>query len=279
MIRIVIIILILLSKTPYSQKTPLKIMTYNIRYDNPDDGANRWSLRKEILADQIKFYDPDIIGFQEVLYNQLAYLDSSLTEYNYVGVGREDGKTKGEFNCIFFKKRFEIIMQSTFWLSETPDKVSIGWDAALERICTYAFLQDKTSDQRIRILNTHFDHMGQVAQYNSAQLIIEKINSFNENKIPVLLMGDFNFEPGCEPYGFITNYLNDAKQTAENGTYGPDGTYNAFEVQKPANKRIDYIFTSRKNVQVKKYSVPSECRNGRFPSDHFPVYILISINE
>ena len=124
----------------------LEVVSYNIRYDNSQDGENQWDIRKETLASYLLKSSPDIIGMQEVLNNQLADLSNSLKEYKYVGVGREDGKTKGEYSPIFYRKsKLKVLMSSTFWLSETPQKISVGWDAALERICTYALFIDRKS--------------------------------------------------------------------------------------------------------------------------------------
>ncbi|MEM8889234.1 MAG: endonuclease/exonuclease/phosphatase family protein, partial [Bacteroidota bacterium] len=140
-------------------------MTYNLRYDNPNDGENRWDLRKEFLRDQLKFFEPDVMGIQEGLKHQLDYLDGELSAYSYIGVGRDDGKEKGEYTAIFYKAdKLSLIRQSTFWLSESPDEISVGWDAALERICTYALFEEKAGGAKFYVFNTHFDHRGEKAR-------------------------------------------------------------------------------------------------------------------
>lgn len=154
--------LLLFCPLAYGQKSePVNALSFNIRYDNPNDGLQNWHYRKDNILRMINFYDLDILGLQEVLINQLNFLKKHLNEYETVGVGRKDGKNKGEFAPIFFRKnKFELLESGTFWLSETPEKVSIGWDAALERIATWAVLKDKTSRKEFIVMNTHFDHIG-----------------------------------------------------------------------------------------------------------------------
>jgi len=253
-------------------------MTYNIRYDNSGDGENRWPVRRDFLTSQLKFYEPDIFGIQEGLFHQLNFIDSSLTEYDYVGVGRKDGKTLGEYSAIFYNTtKLKIIESSTFWLSETPEKTSVGWDAALERICTYALFENLKNNQRFWIFNTHFDHRGKLARDNSARLIINKINSINKNNQAFIFMGDLNLEPDSEAIRYISGILNDSKVSATEVIFGPDGTFNGFDFESPVTKRIDYIFTGKNSVEVKKYAVLSDSKNCRYPSDHLPVYVEIII--
>ena len=138
-----------------SDKETYKIMTYNIRYDNPNDGENKWYNRKEYLCDQIRYNEVDILGIQEGLHHQVKYLDSVFTDYSYVGIGRDDGKTKGEYSAIFYNnKKFEVVEQSTFWLSKTPNKISVGWDASMERICTYGLFKKKLQSNNF-MFSTH----------------------------------------------------------------------------------------------------------------------------
>ena len=160
--RYILLTFLFLSTSSFFKKNnDLKILSYNIRYDNPDDGINKWEKRKGTIINYIKTNAPEIIGMQEVLNNQLIDLQSSLNEYKTVGVGREDGKTKGEYSPILFKtSKLKLIKSNTFWLSETPDKVSKGWDAALERICTYALFEQINTKKQFLIFNTHFDHIG-----------------------------------------------------------------------------------------------------------------------
>lgn len=255
-----------------------KIMTYNIRYDNPNDGDNQWSKRKEFLSSQIAFNEVDIFGIQEGLQHQVTYLDSVFVNYNYIGVGRDDGKTKGEYSAIFYDtKKFRVIENGTFWLSETPNEISVGWDASMERICTYGLFQDLNTMQQFFLFNTHFDHIGTEARFKSASLILQKKDELNPKKLPVIVMGDFNLTPETEPIKLISKVLNDSKIISETTPFGPIGTFNGFKFNHPVTDRIDYIFTSKKNVSIKKYVVLSKSKNSKYPSDHFPVFVDLLI--
>lgn len=255
-----------------------KAMTYNIRYDDPNGGDIAWSNRKAFLSNQIQFYEPDIFGIQEGLYHQVTYLDSVLVDYNYIGVGRDDGKTKGEFSAIFFnKEKFNILNEGTFWLSETPSKISVGWDAYIERICTYGWFEDKFTKQQFLVFNTHFDHIGTLARVNSVALILKKIAELNTANLPVIVMGDFNLKPEEKPVQLLLETLNDSKQVSELKPFGPIGTFNGFKFNTPVLDRIDYIFTSKENIKVLKYAVLSDSENCKYPSDHLPVIIDIKL--
>ena len=248
------------------------MMTYNIRYDSPNDGENRWIYRNQFLACQIMFHEPDIFGIQEGMHHQVQFLDSALVNYNYVGVGRDDGKTKGEYSALFYRPSvYKLVNQETFWLSETPNKISVGWDAALERICTYALLRHRETGRFIWVFNTHFDHRGEQARQESANLIIEKIKEVNNNAYPVILMGDFNLEPDHPSVHFIEKYLNDSRK-ASKICFGPKGTFNGFNFCEPVTRRIDYIFVS-KEISVSKYAVLSDSWDMKYPSDHLPVFV------
>lgn len=251
----------------------LKIMSYNIKLDYPKEGENSWTNRKPFMVNQIKFYEPDVLGVQEAMPNQMKDLDSLLTDYSFVGVGRDDGKNEGEFSAIFFKnKELKVLQSSTFWLSQTPDKVSMGWDAVCNRICTYALFQHKKTKETFWVFNTHFDHVGEVAREKSAALILEKINTLNTKNYPVLLMGDFNLEPDSKPIQTITSTLDDSKNIAKLA-FGPEGTFNGFNFDKTVKRRIDYIFVTKSSILVKKYAVLSDNRDLKYPSDHLPVFI------
>ena len=157
-----------------SRAQTLTTLTFNIRYDNPDDGKNSWEQRKTSVVALLEHYAPQIFGLQEGLLQQVRYLKEHLGPYNYVGVGREDGKEKGEYSPIFYDTtQYEMISNSTFWLSNTPEKVSVGWDAALERICTCALFRHQESGKYLWVFNTHFDHMGVKARQKSAQLLLK----------------------------------------------------------------------------------------------------------
>lgn len=263
----------------YSQV--ISVMTYNIRYDNPEDSLNSWFNRKALLSSQIKFNHPDIVGVQEALNHQLSFVDSVINDYNFVGVGRNDGESQGEYNAIFYDvDKFDLLEQGTFWLSDTPDSVSVGWDAALPRICTYVLLHHHSLDQDIWVFNTHFDHIGEKARANSAQLIVRKIDALNDKRdFPVILMGDFNTSFDQVEYGsIITSRLADSKESSLQPAYGPTGTFNAFDFKNLVTKRIDYIFVSEQ-IAVLKYGVLTASQEGKFPSDHFPVFVELELFE
>lgn len=254
----------------------LKLMSYNIKYANENDGENSWSTRKDFITNQLKFYEPDLFGVQEALKKQLDYLTENLDGYEFVGVGRDDGKTEGEYSAILYKEnKFTILENGTFWLSETPAKPSTGWDAALPRICTYALFEEKESGKKFWYFNTHFDHIGEVARKNSAKLILEKIAEINTEKLPVILSGDFNLEPTTEPIQLIKNTLNDSKETAE-VSFGSEGTFNGYNYDKAERPRIDYIFVND-HVEVEKYGVLTDSKDKRFPSDHFAVLVTLEL--
>jgi len=251
------------------------LISYNIRYDNNWDVENSWSLRKNSIRQLLNDYNPSIFGIQEGLLNQVDFIDSSLIKYDYVGVGRDDGKMEGEFCAIYFDTtRYKIRNNSTFWLSETPDVVSVGWDAALERICTYGLFENKTSGEEFWVFNTHFDHLGVIARKKSSALILKKIKEINTQSLPVILMGDFNSIPDSDPIKILKSDLIDALQISLENLEGPQGTFNGFDMMLPIDNRIDYIFT--KNVKVLSYRhIDDRLNNNRHISDHLPVMIEI----
>ena len=258
----------------------IRLMTYNIRYDNPNDGENAWPVRRDVLVSQIRFYEPDVLGIQEGLEHQVQYMDEHLSAYKYAGVGRADLKEKGagEFSAVFYNThKFKLLKSGTFWLSETPEKPSRGWDASLNRICTYVLLENKTSEIRFWVFNTHFDHRGKEAREKSAELIVKKIGQINAERLPVFLMGDFNLAPGEAPVKYISTQLNDSHATSLQPPFGPEGTYNGFDVCKNSRRRIDYIFTGKEKVTVKKYAVLANVRDLKYPSDHFPVLVVAEL--
>ena len=254
------------------------LISYNIRYHNDWDIQNSWSLRKNKICQLIDKYDPSIFGIQEGLLSQVSFIDSALIKYDYVGVGRDDGKTKGEFCAIYYDTtRLNICENSTFWLSETPNVVSVGWDAALERICTYALFRDKNSGKEFWVFNTHFDHLGVISRKRSSSFILKKINELNTRSLPVILMGDLNSLPASDPIKVLKNSLVDGLQISLENLEGPEGTFNGFDMALAIEKRIDYIFI--KNIEVLAYRhVDDRLENNRHISDHLPVmikYILL----
>ena len=265
--------LLTITSSIYSQ--PHTIISYNIRYDNNWDTENSWEIRRNNIIQMLNKYYPSIIGIQEGLLNQVQYIDSSLINHDYVGVGRDDGKDKGEFCAIYFDTtRYVLLKNSTFWLSETPDTISVGWDAALERICTYGLFKDKITKKEFWVFNTHFDHMGIIAREKSSVLILKRIKKINRQSLPVILMGDFNAIPNSPPVKELITELSDALQISKEKLHGPRGTFNGFNEDLPVEKRIDYIFT--KKLKVLSYThINDRLDNNRHISDHLPVMIKI----
>jgi len=250
-----------------------KIMSYNIRYNNPNDNENWWEYRKQEVIEMIKYYQPEILGIQEGLSSQVKYIDSTLTHYSFVGLGRDDGKEKGEFAAIFFDTtKYKLIETKTFWLSQTPNEVSIGWDASMERICTYgAFLNKKTKDS-IFIFNCHFDHIGKKSRNESSYLILEEIKNKGIEHERIAVIGDLNCLPDENPIKILNMELKDSYHVSQSQPYGPIGTFNSFNTVNEVTKRIDYIMV--KNLSVKQYTAIDDRRkNNLWLSDHLPILI------
>ena len=246
----------------------LKIISYNLLCYGPDD--KDWTVRKDMVTDILKNQKPDSFGVQEAHIDWMNTISSALPDYDYVGVGRDDGKEGGEFSPVFYlKDKFEVTDSGTFWLSETPDEPSFGWDAVCRRVCSYAQLKDKSTGAVYVHMNTHLDHRGPLARTNGLQMILDKAAEFS---VPVVCTGDFNFEEGCELYKQMTSGIfRDSKFAAEDTM--SCNTYNAFapdfrKDDPPAI--IDYINVS-KDIKVSKYTVYCEKPDGNYPSDHFPV--------
>lgn len=258
----------------------LKIITFNIRYDNPDDGVNSWKNRKEEVFRFLNEEKPDLWGGQEVLHQQLNDILNGVPEYDFIGVGRENGKTKGEYSPVFFNKnKISLEQNGTFWLSKTPDIVSsVGWDAALERIVTWGIFTVKATGQAVAVFNTHFDHVGKIARKKSASLILKKIKEFATGK-PVVLMGDFNVKESSEALSVIKDVqdFNLARKVAGNIS-GPDWSFHDFGGL-PENKRnlIDHIFVNQ-CIKVLDYHNVFEKQDEPFLSDHNPIMINVLID-
>ncbi|MEI7527445.1 MAG: endonuclease/exonuclease/phosphatase family protein [Elusimicrobiota bacterium] len=252
----------------------LTVMTYNIRLDVESDGPNAWAQRRDFFSSQVRFYAPDVFGVQEATPGQVKDIEAALGQYGGVGVGR-DGPGQGEASNIYYKKdRFEAAKAGTFWLSETPDKVSKGWDAAFNRVCTYALLKDRRTKKNFWVFNTHLDHVGEAARTKGIQLILAKMAALNTKKYPAVFMGDFNSEPGTDRIVALRKEMNDAREVSEEKPFGPAGTFNGFKYDQPATELIDYVFLSRPaGFKVKKYAVLTDSKDLRYPSDHFPVYV------
>ncbi|MFH5833357.1 endonuclease/exonuclease/phosphatase family protein [Halalkalibaculum sp. DA384] len=276
------LILMLTGVSESKAQTNVSVMTYNIRYDNPDDGNNRWDLRKAELLNQVKFFDPDFLGTQEALVHQVEYMDRELAGMDYIGIGRAQGGESDEYSAIFYDTgQYELIAESdsTIWLSETPGQVSTGWDAALPRIMTWGKFRDRSTGSELYVFNTHFDHRGEQARAESAKLILQIIDKIAGDD-PVVLTGDFNVEPGSRPYSTLTSSsLRDAWQHSTIPAVGPDFTYSGWEVAESLDnqgRRIDYVFVND-GVEVRSISALTTFRDGRFLSDHLAVFSVLEL--
>lgn len=259
-------------QNPYGS---LNILSYNIRYNNPGDSINAWPNRKEWIKSLVKFYDTDILCIQEGLSDQVDYLQKA-TGFTVEGVGRDDGKKAGEFVAIYYNPdRFVKRLSGHFWLSETPEMPSKGWDAAIVRLCSWVRLYDKIRKQEFYVFNTHYDHMGVIARNKSSELLQQQIPIIAGN-LPVILTGDLNVTPQTESVSTIKTFLSDAREVSVEPPYGPDGSFNGFNFTAPLKNRIDYIFTN-KNFKVLKFGILSDSKDQRYPSDHLPVFSRLRI--
>lgn len=271
-ILFVILCLFMTQETFSQTNNPICVATYNLRYNNPGDGLNAWPNRKENVKDLIRFHEFDIFGTQEGLIGQLKDI-SELNEFAFFGAGRDDGKEAGEHSAIFYKKdRFKLLESGNFWLSETPEKPSLGWDAkCCNRICSWGKFKDLKTKKDFYFFNVHFDHQGVEARRQSGILMVEKIKAIVKNA-PVICTGDFNSTPETEQILKMQTLLNDSYKVTKAAPYGPVGTFNDFKFDAAMKNRIDYIFVS-KQIEVLKYGVLTDSREQRYPSDHQPVVI------
>lgn len=296
---LLVVLFLCLAPKFYGQN--IRVASYNLRYDNPGDSLNNWQYRKNTMAKLIQFHDFDIFGSQEGLYHMLEQLSDRLPNYSYIGVGRDDGKKKGEHSAIFYKtKMFQLLDKGDFWLSEDPSKPNVGWDAALPRICSWGKFKEKETGFVFFFFNVHFDHVGTVAREKSSKLILSKIEDIAKDK-PVLLTGDFNVDQNSDSYKVLNGsaLLTDAYDLAKL-KYGPEGSFNGFKINTRSDSRIDHVFvtddfkvlkhgiltdtyhTSKKKLRKIKNSgaYPKEIslyeNEARLPSDHYPVLTVLN---
>jgi endonuclease/exonuclease/phosphatase family metal-dependent hydrolase len=257
--------------------TPFNIITYNIRMNTPDDGVNAWPLRKDKVASLLKFHEADIFNVQEALPEQMDDLTALFPDFDHVGVGRDDGVRKGEHMAVFYRKaRFEKVKDGMFWLSETPDKPGLGWDAACNRTVTWIKLKDRITKKSFYVFDTHFDHRGRKAREEAANLILKSIGEINAEHLPLILTGDLNLTPNTPPVQAILKVLYNAQDKCITSPYGPAGTSGGFDVKMMPN-RIDYIFINDK-ITVLRHGVLSDSFGLYYPSDHLPVLAELRLN-
>jgi endonuclease/exonuclease/phosphatase family metal-dependent hydrolase len=251
--------------------------SFNVRYDNPKDSGNLWVDRLPIVASLIRFHDFDVLGTQEGLRNQLDDIKNALPEYTYFGAGRDDGQAKGEHSAIFYKtSKFNVLKSGNFWLSTTPEKPGPGWDARLNRICSWVQLQDKRSKKKFYFFNVHYDHQGVQARRESSLLILKKIKEIAGNE-PVVFTGDLNGGHDSEWYKSLeaSGWLKDTyKQVAH--PYANNGSFNSFGSSLQRTEIIDHIFVTAP-FKAQKWGILSDHYHGKFPSDHYPVLAVVNL--
>lgn len=270
-----LVFLFLWISTMVLAQNDLSVMSYNVRLGSADDGENSWDFRKEKVAELIGYYEPDFLGMQEVQKMQLDYLLENLPQYKFIGLPRENGEF-AEYSCIFYNaEKFKVLEYKTFWLSETPNEMSKGWDAACHRIVTYGLFQDKKSKQKFWIANTHLDHMGMKAREESAKMLVEFSKELKAKKdIPFILTGDFNAEPNDKVISILKDALVDSYTSSNKKPYGPKGTWNGFKFNDKIETRLDYIFyTKEKSLTVGSISIIDDFYDFKYPSDHLPVLV------
>ena len=251
----------------WTSEYDISIMSFNLRYDEPADGENQWTNRKESCLKLLRETEPSIIGIQEGLFHQVDFLENNLLQYDYVGVGRDDGETSGEYAAIYYlADDFELVESNSFWLSETPDVPSLGWDANNIRIVTWAHLKDLEHNKSIFVFNTHFDHKGKISREESAKLLVRKIKEIAIDNATVFITGDFNAlirNPIFEP---ILNDFLSARRFAE---YSDNlKSFNAWG-RWYLNRNIDFIFY--KNVDALSFRTITEDYGVSYISDHYPM--------
>jgi endonuclease/exonuclease/phosphatase family metal-dependent hydrolase len=272
------------SALPEIPAETLRVVSFNIRYLNSHDGVNHWKHRRNMMAAFFPFHHVDVAGLQEVLRSQIGDLEERLREFGWVGVGRNNGKDEGEFTPIIYRKsRIEILNSGHFWLSENPEDVgSVGWDAAMTRMVTWARFKEKSSGRTFTLFNTHFDHMGKAARIESAKLLRSKCKELSAD-VPFLITGDFNCREESEPYRAMladgpeedVGTVKDARYASKTPHYGPLSTWNGFQAI-DAGKKIDFIFVG-KGISTWRHGVLVDRFDDRFLSDHFPVVADVTI--
>jgi endonuclease/exonuclease/phosphatase family metal-dependent hydrolase len=281
---IVTLLVVLSACSGNADRNAIKVMTLNVRFDNPDDSLNAWSQRQKVVSQFLTSEKPDILGMQEVLWHQYELLDSVLSDYASVGVGRNDGARDGEMNPVFFRKdRFDLVRTITFWLSETPEVPgTTSWGSSLPRIVTWLELVDRNNHQHFFCFNTHFAHDSDSARLISSRILLREVEKI-AGEFPFVITGDFNMLPISPGYIILTGpnesvpALKDSYFTSERKPSGPDFTFNGFS-DSPGSGRIDYIFI-KNGIKVLDHSTIIKKENNIFISDHWPVTSRILLKE
>ena len=259
----------LLPQFALAQSGELKVMSYNIRLSSANDGTNSWIYRCGATIEMLEDQKPDVFGVQEALKDQIDLLEEFAGNYDYVGVGRDDGKKDGEYMAIFWnRKAVKLVDWGTFWLSETPEEPSMGWDAACKRTATWALMKDKRSGKRFYFVNTHLDHVGVEARKNGLKLIVDRIAEINPEGYPMVLTGDFNMKPSAPELNGLDACMKSARkfasQTDSHATFNNWGKAKGDEI-------IDYIYYSGFSSCLEYQTITRKYDNRKFISDHYPI--------
>lgn len=266
---LVTVVLSSMSHSAFSQSSELKVMSYNIRQGSIDDGDNSWTYRRAATLAMLEDQRPDVFGVQEALEYQVKYIDEKCSAYDCIGVGREDGKKEGEFMSIFWnKKTVKMLKWGTFWLAETPEKPSKGWDAACYRTATWALMKDRRTGQKFYFVNTHLDHIGVEARRNSLKLIVDRIATINPEGLPMVLTGDFNMKPSAQELKVLDSRMENARavalKTDDHNTFNGWGKGTSDQI-------IDYIFMSGFRFCPEFHTVTEKYAQRTYLSDHYPI--------
>lgn len=262
---------------------PMRIMSFNVRNSNSRDGENAWPKRTELFFSTIAAYGPDLIGFQEVLADQHDAITARMSDYAFVGVARDDGKRKGEWSNIGYRKsRFTAVASGNFWLSETPEIAgSKSWDAALTRICSWVRLRETATGKEFVYANTHFDHVGKIARQEASKVISQRVSVIAAG-VPALLTGDLNINEDNPAYSVFV------KPTTPGAIRWTDSFRETHPVRGPEEasfhgfkggtkgSRIDFIFHTADFVATES-AIDRTSQDGRYPSDHYPVMATVRL--
>lgn len=251
----------------------LKVMSYNIRYGSAEDGTNSWKYRWPATIAMLNDVQPDVFGVQEALDFQLTHVSEMARNYKNVGVGREDGKHDGEHMAIFWnKKTVKMLKWGTFWLSETPEKPSMGWDAACFRTATWALMKDKKTGKKFYFVNTHLDHVGKEARRLGLKLIVDRIDDINPEKYPMVLTGDFNVRPDNPCLVDLDKIMTSTRKIAKKTD--SKGTFNGWRKDREGGV-IDYIYVSGFGEVVEYETITKKYADRSFVSDHYPIMSVL----
>jgi endonuclease/exonuclease/phosphatase family metal-dependent hydrolase len=270
------LLLFILSTSAFAQNGKLNVMSFNIRCGSCEsaESPNYWKKRKYFVAHLIKTHNPDVIGLQEAELSQIEDLVEMLDDYSWIGVGRDDGKDKGEATAILFRSgRFSLQGQKNLWLSQTPQQVSRGWDATYRRTLTIAQLLDAQTKKALYVFNTHFDNEGEMARQESAKLLLAEMDKLDQ-QLPVVVTGDFNTKADSKAYEILTEKLMDAEKSSSTPATGGSKTFNGFGEDTEVDNKIDFIFAN-KLLKVMSHQIDTTTYNNLYPSDHYPLVVQV----